>query len=139
MSTGVTKLESYEHISIVMRDVVANYLLDNDHLNALKVCHQTPKFLDLPWKTTHNVADRGIFCIRHMETYIGGGVKRWKCGLVNESYAQCKQLNKLRIKYLCKIRNSSVNFLKDDVLVYAKTHDVDPEKKKIAKDNFKAD
>ncbi|KAL8199698.1 hypothetical protein R6Q57_013266 [Mikania cordata] len=48
---------------------------------------------------------------------MGGGVKRWRCGLVNESDAQCKQLNQLRIKYLCKIMISNVNFLNDNVLV----------------------
>ncbi|KAL8232095.1 hypothetical protein R6Q57_001873 [Mikania cordata] len=67
MSTGITQLERYEHIPTVMRYVLANYLLDNDHQHTLKVHHQTSKFLKLPWKITNNGVDSGIFCMRHME------------------------------------------------------------------------
>ncbi|KAL8216051.1 hypothetical protein R6Q57_022888 [Mikania cordata] len=100
-----------------MRDVLSNYLLDNDHPNALKLHHQTSKIVDLPWKTTNNEVDCGVFFMRHMETYMGGGVKGCRCGLVNKFDVQRKQLHQLRIKHLYKILTSSVNFLKDDVLV----------------------
>ncbi|KAL8225818.1 hypothetical protein R6Q57_018375 [Mikania cordata] len=116
MSNRDAQIDRYQQIPTFMRDVVVNYLLDNDHPNALKLHHQTPKIIDLPWKTTENGVDCGVFCMRHMKTYMGGGVKGWRCGLLNESDAQCKQLNQLRIKYLCKILTSSVNFLKDDIL-----------------------
>ncbi|KAL8215790.1 hypothetical protein R6Q57_022627 [Mikania cordata] len=113
---------------------MSNYLVDNDHPNGLKLHHQTPKIIDLPWKTINNGVDCGVFCMRHMETYIGGGVKGRRCGLVNESDAQCKKLNQLMRKYLCKILTSSVNLLKDDVLVQAITHDgLDPKKKQWPK------
>ncbi|KAL8223291.1 hypothetical protein R6Q57_020690 [Mikania cordata] len=32
----------------ILSDVMANYLLDNDHPNALKLHHQTQKNIDLP-------------------------------------------------------------------------------------------
>ncbi|KAL8256155.1 hypothetical protein R6Q59_031222 [Mikania micrantha] len=65
---------------------------------------------------------------------MGGGVKGWRCGLLNKSDAQCKQLNQLRIKYLCKILTLSVNFLKDDILVQARENDgLDPKKKQWPK------
>ncbi|KAL8240493.1 hypothetical protein R6Q59_013848 [Mikania micrantha] len=113
---------------------MSNYLLDNDHPNPLKLHDQKPKILDLSWKTTNNGVDCGVFCMRYMETYMGGGVKRWRCGLANEYDAQFKQLNQLRIKYLCKILTSSVNFLKDDVLVQSIAHDdLDPKKKQWPK------
>ncbi|KAL8256197.1 hypothetical protein R6Q59_031264, partial [Mikania micrantha] len=70
------------------------------HPNALKINHLTPILVDLPWKTTNNGVDCGIFSMRHMETYMGGGVKKWKTGLLQESKAQNKQLNQLRFKYL---------------------------------------
>ncbi|KAL8242305.1 hypothetical protein R6Q59_012607 [Mikania micrantha] len=58
-----------------------------------------------------------------METYMGGGPKKWSSGLMNEYEGQNKQLNQLRFKYLCKILMSNVNFLKEDVLVQSRKHD----------------
>ncbi|KAL8218114.1 hypothetical protein R6Q57_021487 [Mikania cordata] len=95
---------------------------------------QKTKILDLPWKTRQNGEDCRVFCMRHMETYIGGGVKGWKCGLLHESDAQSRQLQQLRIKYLTKILTSTVNFLKDDIIVQAVEHDnLDPKKKQWPK------
>ncbi|KAL8226975.1 hypothetical protein R6Q57_016807 [Mikania cordata] len=68
--------------------------------------------------------------MRHMETYMGGGLKKWKTGLNTESDAQRRQLNQLRFKYLCKILLSSINIVKDDVLVQARDHDSLDQKKK---------
>ncbi|KAL8222882.1 hypothetical protein R6Q57_020281 [Mikania cordata] len=86
--------------------------------------------MDLPWKTTQNGIDCGVFCMRHMETYMGGGPKKWNCCLMNESKGQNKQLNQLRFKYLCKILISNVNFLKEDILVQSRKHEAMDEKKK---------
>ncbi|KAL8232397.1 hypothetical protein R6Q57_002175 [Mikania cordata] len=61
--------------------------------------------------------------MRHMETYMGGGLKKWKTGFNPESEAQSRQLNQLRFKNLCKILLSNVNILKDDVVVQARDHD----------------
>ncbi|KAL8204344.1 hypothetical protein R6Q57_009967 [Mikania cordata] len=129
-ATGVIKLERYSHIPATMKDVFANYLLNKDHPNALKIYNLTPTLLDLPWKTTKNGVDCGVFSMRHMETYMGGGLKKWKTGLNPESEAQRRQLNQLRFKYLCKIHLSSINILKDDVLVQARDHDSLDQKKK---------
>ncbi|KAL8228645.1 hypothetical protein R6Q59_000552 [Mikania micrantha] len=123
MATGVIKLERYSHIPTTMRDVFANYLLTQDHQSALKIHHLTPILVDLSWKITNNGVDCGIFSMRHIETYMGGGVKKWKTGLLQECEAQNKQLNWLRFKYLCKILLSNVNFLTEDVLVQARELD----------------
>ncbi|KAL8226643.1 hypothetical protein R6Q57_016475 [Mikania cordata] len=117
----------YSHIPYIMKYVLANYLLAKDHPSTLKISHQTPQSVDLPWKTTQNGIDCGM---RHMETYMGGGPKKWNCDLMNESEGQSKQLNQLRFKYLCKILMSNVNFLKEDILVQSKKHDAMDEKKK---------
>ncbi|KAL8199695.1 hypothetical protein R6Q57_013263 [Mikania cordata] len=130
MSTGDAQIDKYQQIPTFMRDVLVNYLLDNDHPNALKLHNQTPIIIDLPWKTIKDVVDCEVFCMRHMETYMGGVVKGWRCGLLNESDAQCRQLNQLLIKYPCKILTSSVNFLKDDILVQAREHDGLDQKKR---------
>ncbi|KAL8251986.1 hypothetical protein R6Q59_035679 [Mikania micrantha] len=123
MATGAIKLERYSHIPATMRDVFSSCLLTQDHPNALKIYYLTLILVDMPWKITNNGVDCGIFFMRHMETYMGGGVKKWKTGLLQESEAQNKQLNQLRFKYLCKILLSNVNFLKEDVLVQAIEHD----------------
>ncbi|KAL8251715.1 hypothetical protein R6Q59_035408 [Mikania micrantha] len=130
MATSVIKLERYSHIPATMKDVFANYLLNKDHPNALKIYNLTPTLLDLPWKTTKNGVDCGVFSMRHMETYMGGGLKKWKTGLNPESEAQRRQLNQLRFKYLCKILLSNVNILKDDVVIQARDHDSLDQKKK---------
>ncbi|KAL8205289.1 hypothetical protein R6Q57_008840 [Mikania cordata] len=117
MVHGDENVDRYEQIPTYMRDVFVNYLLDKDHPNAYKLYQQTTKIPDLPWKTTDNGEDCGIFCMRHMETYMGGGVMGWKCGLLQESDGQRRQLQQLRIKYLCKILKSTVNILKDDIIV----------------------
>ncbi|KAL8223259.1 hypothetical protein R6Q57_020658 [Mikania cordata] len=111
METANPSVDGYSHIPYIMKDVLANYLLAKDHPTALKISHQTPQSMDLPRKTSQNGMDCGVFCMRHMETYMGGGPKKWNCGLMNESKGQNKQLNQLRFKYLCKILMSNVNFL----------------------------
>ncbi|KAL8213940.1 hypothetical protein R6Q57_003389 [Mikania cordata] len=134
MVIGDENVDRYEQIPTYMRDVFVNYLLDKDHPNAYKLYQQTPKIPDLPWKTTENGEDCGIFCMRHMETYMGGGVKGWKCGLLQEFDGQRRQLQQLRIKYLCKILTSTINILKDDIILQAREHDNhDPKKKQWPK------
>ncbi|KAL8200374.1 hypothetical protein R6Q57_011713 [Mikania cordata] len=71
MVPGDENVEKYEQIPTYMRDVFVNYLLDNDHPNAYKLYQQTTKIPDLPWKTTKNGEDCGIFCMRHTEIYMG--------------------------------------------------------------------
>ncbi|KAL8265568.1 hypothetical protein R6Q59_023698 [Mikania micrantha] len=69
MSTRDAQLDRYQQIPTFMSDVMAKYLLDNDHPNVLKLHHQTPKNIDLPWKNIDNGVGCGVFCMRHMETY----------------------------------------------------------------------
>ncbi|KAL8209671.1 hypothetical protein R6Q57_006403, partial [Mikania cordata] len=50
--------------------------LKKAHPSALKINHQTPQSMDIPRKTTKNGIDCGVFCMRHMQTYMGGGAKK---------------------------------------------------------------
>ncbi|KAL8205367.1 hypothetical protein R6Q57_008918, partial [Mikania cordata] len=92
MATGLIKLDRYSHIPAIMKYVFANYLLSKDHLNALKIYHLTPTLLDIQWKTTKNGVDCGVFSMMHMETYMGGGLKKWKTGLNQEFESQKKEM-----------------------------------------------
>ncbi|KAL8215888.1 hypothetical protein R6Q57_022725, partial [Mikania cordata] len=112
------------------KDVLSNYQPIKEHPNALKINHQTPQSMDIPLKTITKGIDCGVFCMGHMKTYMGGGPKKWSSSLMNESEGRNKQLNKLRVKYLCKILMSNVKFLKEDVLVQSRRHDDLDEKKR---------
>ncbi|CAM8918532.1 unnamed protein product [Rhodiola kirilowii] len=54
--------------------------------------------------------------MRHSETYMGGGVLNWKCGLVVEGEEQLKQLMALRDIYMNVMIRSNQNAKKDLVL-----------------------
>lgn len=44
-----------------------------------------PVVIRMNWQTKDNGLDCGIFLMRHMETYMGGGVSNWTAGLHKES------------------------------------------------------
>ena len=42
-----------------------------------------PRFVRMPWQTTDNYTDCGIFLMRHMETF-KGDIKNWNTDLTEE-------------------------------------------------------
>lgn len=76
----------------------------------------TPKRELMKWRTTDNHKDCSIFVMRHMETFMGGPIKSWDCGLQTPKDVQKKQLNNLRYKYVTKILLSDINLKKKWVL-----------------------
>ncbi|KAL8223889.1 hypothetical protein R6Q57_019364 [Mikania cordata] len=98
MQTENSSLDRYSYIPYIMKDMLSNYLLAKDHPSALKISHQTPQSMNIPWKTTQNGIDCGVFCMIRMETCMGGGPKKWSSGLMNEYEGQNKQLNKAKIQ-----------------------------------------
>ena len=50
----------------------------------------------MPWRTSENVEDCGVFLMRHMETYKGEREGCWNCGLKKSSSGV---LQSLRAKY----------------------------------------
>jgi hypothetical protein len=80
----------------------------------------------MPWRTSENKIDCGIFAMRHMETYTGEAT--WDCAIVNESKDndnQKTQLEELRQKYLTKILLSDINDLRVEIIVNAKRFNQD--------------
>ncbi|KAM0023918.1 hypothetical protein Hdeb2414_s0022g00609791 [Helianthus debilis subsp. tardiflorus] len=87
--------------------------------------------LEMAWRTKHNVIDRGIFLMRHMETYKGVTGKAWERRFSNEctdagdiTYKQRKEIDALRHKYIAKMLLSDTNtyrsFVEADVARYKK-------------------
>ena len=59
--------------------------------------------------TKENILDCGVFTMRNMETYMGGGAPDWLTGLTIECPAQDRQLLDLRKKYVTKLLLSDNN------------------------------
>ncbi|CAM8884384.1 unnamed protein product [Rhodiola kirilowii] len=72
--------------------------------------------MEFNWQTKTNFEDCGVFAMRHMETYMGGGSLHWKCGFVVEGDQQGEQLMALRDSYLNVMIRSHLNAKKDLVL-----------------------
>lgn len=45
-------------------------------VNEIERC--APERLNMYWQTTRNIVDCGIFAMRHMKTYFGGGSRTWE-------------------------------------------------------------
>ena len=80
--------------------------------NGLREKHQITR-MKMPWRDTKNKYDCGIYVMRHMETYRGGGLKTWRSGLKKSND---RQLKFLRAKYCAAIINADSNTLKDQHL-----------------------
>ncbi|KAH6770763.1 hypothetical protein C2S52_015566 [Perilla frutescens var. hirtella] len=64
---------------------------------------------DLPCRGKHKNSDCWIYTMRHMKTYMGEGVKNWKCGR-----SSCETLlKKMRIKYCAEILCADINVRKE--------------------------
>ncbi|KAJ9555072.1 hypothetical protein OSB04_009686 [Centaurea solstitialis] len=70
------------------------------------------RIMEIKWRTRNNYTDCGVFCMRHMETYMGGGSRGWYTGFTAEGPGQKKQIENLRIKYCTKILLSDQNICK---------------------------
>lgn len=57
-----------------------------------------------------------FFLMRHMETYKGGPLAQWCCGLKREGAEQLFQISNLRRRYCLKILLSEVNIMKPKVV-----------------------
>ncbi|GJZ69431.1 ulp1 protease family, C-terminal catalytic domain-containing protein [Tanacetum coccineum] len=73
-----------------------------------------PKILRMPWRTTYNAVDCGLFVMRHMEMYNGSGI--WLNNMKNEKAGQKSQIKFLRAKYLEKILLLPYNISKKELL-----------------------
>lgn len=87
-------------------------------LNSMKI-----ERLDLEWQTKDNDADCGLFLMRHMEVYRGGGPERFDGDLLPECTSQKSQLLELRKKYVAKIVLSDSNLCKASFLSTLEEYD----------------
>lgn len=78
-----------------------------------------PKRLVMFWQTVDNAVDCGIFAMRHMETYFGGGSRSWESKIAVQSYTQKKQISRLRLLYTYRMiandLNSVYGFILDEI------------------------
>ncbi|KAL8210949.1 hypothetical protein R6Q57_005386 [Mikania cordata] len=87
----------------------------------------------MPWRTSHNHVDCGVFLMRHMETFQGNDKKKYDAGFaLEEDKLQKKQLVGLRRKYAAKILLHDVNEAKSVVLTEMKAYlDLTADEKKV--------
>lgn len=72
--------------------------------------------LEMDWQTLNNSVDCGVFLMRHMEVYRGGGSDNFPGDLEPELDGQAPQLAELRKKYVAKILLSDFNLCKASFL-----------------------
>lgn len=91
----------------------------------------------MEWRTNNNITDCGVFVMRHMETYMGGGA--FCQDLKKPGIGQSVQIKQLRVKYVAKIILMEINEEKQKILkeaeAYVKT--ILPANKIITQDHIK--
>ncbi|KAL3649826.1 hypothetical protein CASFOL_006229 [Castilleja foliolosa] len=75
--------------------------------------------LKMTWRDDKNEVDCGVYVMRHMETYMGGSLRGWKCGL---SKNNSRQMKALRAKYAATILGSDMNIHRVRVVSDAKKY-----------------
>ncbi|XP_020255358.1 uncharacterized protein LOC109832389 [Asparagus officinalis] len=98
------------------------YLADKKHHKASEINTLTPDRLEMEWRTAENKFDCGIFVMRHMETYMGGGTANWNSGFHREGERLKNQLHRLRSIYCCQILTEPTNELAKEVIRKAQLH-----------------
>ncbi|XP_019158047.1 PREDICTED: uncharacterized protein LOC109154777 isoform X2 [Ipomoea nil] len=67
------------------------------------------KRMQMSWRDGKNKVDYGVYVMHHMESYVGQGVARWRCGLTKGNVAQLK---KLMLRYMKELATSEFNLHK---------------------------
>nr|GLL44687.1 uncharacterized protein LOC109153584 [Ipomoea trifida] len=96
------------------------YLMKRGHTSLVERIMKLPvELVKMNWRTADNRTDCGLYCIRHMETYMGN--PQWKCGFTpknpNDPY-----LASLRALYTSRIIMMPVNVHKANVIRNAEEH-----------------
>ncbi|KAK6120670.1 hypothetical protein DH2020_045591 [Rehmannia glutinosa] len=83
------KREKYGDLSDKLVRMFSNYLETKGCPQMASVVQEIhPSRLCMPWRDTTNKVDCGIYAMRHMESYMGGGTKGWDCGLEKNNASQ---------------------------------------------------
>ena len=86
------------------------------HKSAEKLGRVEPVRVEMRWRTRRNKVDYAIFCMRHMETYMGDKTLKWDCGLPKESQEKIIKLVSLHRKYLAEILLSDINMCRKKII-----------------------
>ncbi|KAJ9555352.1 hypothetical protein OSB04_009966 [Centaurea solstitialis] len=109
-------VDAYDNAITDLKNLFVHHLEQVQHPSAEMLKQVEVRLLEMKWRTKENYIDCGVFLMRHMETYMGGGLRGWFTGLTTESETQKKQLQMLRIKYTGKILLGEYNLNKDDIV-----------------------
>ncbi|KAI3744444.1 hypothetical protein L1987_57525 [Smallanthus sonchifolius] len=101
----------------MIKEAFVSFIADFTHPKTDEMDDTVVKRFEMPWRTTVNNKDCGIFMMRHMETYMGEEEKAWQCGFgVESENVQEKQIEDLCRKYCAKIMLHEINELKTTLL-----------------------
>ncbi|KVI01742.1 hypothetical protein Ccrd_019979 [Cynara cardunculus var. scolymus] len=106
----------YGSSTVGLQDMMIMHLLKEGH-GAWKVYAEMDQdHIKTRWQFRENTVDAGVMLMRHMETFFGGDVMKWECGLYKEGTKQKRQLKDLRTKYCSKMLLSDENIRKTSIV-----------------------
>nr|KAJ0187440.1 hypothetical protein LSAT_V11C900479030 [Lactuca sativa] len=77
--------------------------INHPRANAISKESIKPQRLEMSWRTVKNKVDYGVFAMRHMETYMGQPLSKWKPEKLRQRYAHImltSEINMLKAKVL---------------------------------------
>lgn len=75
------------------------YLKRKEHAKLDDLKRMEPQRTKMRWQTKNNSIDYGIYAMRHMETYFGGGSRTWDSKIQVESVCSFNLL----IMFMCNV------------------------------------
>nr|GME09571.1 uncharacterized protein LOC109179062 [Ipomoea batatas] len=117
---GMRIQQKYADSPKVLNTAFSEFLMKRGHTSLAKRITKLPvELVKMNWRTADNRTDCGLYCMRHMETYMGN--PQWKCGFTpknpNDPY-----LASLRALYTSRIIMMPVNVHKANVIRNAEEH-----------------
>ncbi|KAJ9543619.1 hypothetical protein OSB04_023326 [Centaurea solstitialis] len=77
-------VDMYDNAISDLKHLFVHHLNVIEHPAAETLERVNVRLLEMKWQTKGNFVDCGVFLMRHMETYMGGGVRGWFTGLTTE-------------------------------------------------------
>ncbi|KAL3638093.1 hypothetical protein CASFOL_017963 [Castilleja foliolosa] len=110
----------YSHIPTTLGGMVKTFL-ESSGINIKAQFLKKLNFdrLKMHWRDENNRVDCGVYAMRHMETYMGGSLKSWRCGLSKNNPRTMKYL---RVRYTAALLGSEINTHRDRVVAEAKKY-----------------
>nr|GMC46654.1 uncharacterized protein LOC109179062 [Ipomoea batatas] len=120
LNRGLDKPKRIFFSTRLLNTAFSEFLMKRGHTSLAKRITKLPvELVKMNWRTADNRIDYGLYCMRHMETYMGN--PQWKCGFTpknpNDPY-----LASLRALYTSRIIMMPVNVHKANVIRNAEEH-----------------